>query len=431
MRLVSVSPVLLVALSTVNHVASFTPLPLYAKSPASIRSLTKSIHTTKSMISAQTHDNEDSLLLGGATDIPSVKKSTDPKSILELFAQDVLKNAKATMILAVMMLAMAPLPSNAVMSGGRIGGSISSPSRTSISPSRSRSYSPSRGYGGGYGGGYGPSVSGFASGYASGLGAGYLSAPRIGFSPFVSPYYARPYYGGAGIISYNPWPSLGQLVFFGGLALALSSALRKDTVEWGLPSSFDLDSTASPLGPGTSFVKISVALDVANRDDPSSILSVLTRLGQTSNTDSRRGIQNLTSQVALEVLRRKSSIISASTEYQHFKSRSQALREFNNQATKERSKFERENTRAYQVTEAGSKATMAVVTLVLSIDGDSTKVPRITSIEDVEESLRKIASDSKMDDCLQSVEILWTPEERSETLTLKDVIADYPTLRSV
>jgi uncharacterized membrane protein len=131
------------------------------------------------------------------------------------------------------------------------------------------------------------------------------------------------------------------------------------------------------------------------------------------------------------VLRRKSSIVSASTEFQHFRSRSQALREFNNQATRERSKFERENTRAYKATEPGSQATMAVVTLVLSIDGDSTKVPRITSLEDVEESLRKIASDSKMDDCLQSVEILWTPEERSETLALKDVIADYPTLRAV
>lgn len=138
------------------------------------------------------------------------------------------------------------------------------------------------------------------------------------------------------------------------------------------------------------------------------------------------------SKVALEVLRRKSSIISASTEYQHFKSRSQALREFNNQATKERSKFERENTRLHQaVTQGDSKATMAVVTLVLAIDGDSTKIPRIGNIADVEDALRKIASDSKMDDCLQSVEILWTPEERTETLTLKDVIADYPTLRSV
>lgn len=294
MRLVSAA--LLVALSTVNHVSSFTPSPQYAQGPASIRSYTNSIRTTKSMIMSQEHDSDDSMLLGGATDLGSVKKSTDPKCVLEQFAQDFLKNAKATMILAIMMLAMAPLPSNAVTSGGRIGGSFSSPSRTSISPSRSRSYSPSRAYGGGYGGGYGPSVSGFASGYASGLGAGYLSAPRIGFSPFVSPYYARPYYGGAGIISYNPWPSLGQLVFFGGLAFALSSVLRKDTVEWGLPSSLDIDSAVSPLGPGTSFIKISVALDVANRDDPSSILSVLNRLGQTSNTDSRRGIQNLTSQ---------------------------------------------------------------------------------------------------------------------------------------
>ena len=135
--------------------------------------------------------------------------------------------------------------------------------------------------------------------------------------------------------------------------------------------------------------------------------------------------------VALELLRRKSSIVSATSEYKHFKSRTQAQREFNNQATKERSKFERENTRLDQVSQGNSKATMAVVTLVLAIDGDSTKLPRIRNIADVEESLRVIASDSKMDDCLQSVEILWTPEDRSETLTLKDVIADYPSLTTV
>ena len=131
-------------------------------------------------------------------------------------------------------------------------------------------------------------------------------------------------------------------------------------------------------------------------------------------------------------MRRKSAIVSASTEYKHFKSRSEALREFNSQAIKERSKFERENTRLFKTsTESSSKATMAVVTMVFAIDGDSTKIPRIGSISDVEEALRKIASDSKMDDCLQSVEILWTPEDRSETLTMKDVIADYSTLRSV
>ena len=72
------------------------------------------------------------------------------------------------------------------------------------------------------------------------------------------------------------------------------------------------------------------------------------------------------------------------------------------------------------------------MTLVLAIDGDSTKIPtRIDSVADVEEALRKIASDSKIDDCLQSAEILWTPEDRTETLTLRDVVADYPDLRSI
>jgi uncharacterized membrane protein len=75
---------------------------------------------------------------------------------------------------------------------------------------------------------------------------------------------------------------------------------------------------------------------------------------------------------------------------------------------------------------------MAVVTLVLAIDGDSTQIPtKINSIGDVEEALRKIASDAKVEDCLQSVEILWTPEERTETLSRRDVLADYPELRTL
>ena len=74
---------------------------------------------------------------------------------------------------------------------------------------------------------------------------------------------------------------------------------------------------------------------------------------------------------------------------------------------------------------------MAVVTLVIAVDGDSTKLPKIRSIGDVEEALRRIASDFKVEDCHQSAEILWTPEDRSETLTRREVIADYPELYSV
>jgi len=80
------------------------------------------------------------------------------------------------------------------------------------------------------------------------------------------------------------------------------------------------------------------------------------------------------------------------------------------------------------------KATMAVVTIVALIDGDSTSKqlsPKINSIKDVESALSRIAADCKVDDCLRGAEILWTPEERDETLTMKDIFADYPSLRSV
>merc|ERR1712157_294938 len=78
------------------------------------------------------------------------------------------------------------------------------------------------------------------------------------------------------------------------------------------------------------------------------------------------------------------------------------------------------------------QATVVVVTLLLAIDGDSTKIPTsITSTRDIETALATIASDAMVDDCLQSAEILWSPEERTEVLSRRDIIADYPDLRSL
>ena len=80
------------------------------------------------------------------------------------------------------------------------------------------------------------------------------------------------------------------------------------------------------------------------------------------------------------------------------------------------------------------KATIAVVTILLQIDGDSTcntLSSTINSIRDVEQALSRIAADSQVDDGLKSVEILWTPVERDETLTMRDVLADYSDLRAI
>ncbi|KAL3770407.1 hypothetical protein ACHAW5_002324 [Stephanodiscus triporus] len=211
------------------------------------------------------------------------------------------------------------------------------------------------------------------------------------------------------------------------------------------------------LGPGASVIELSVALDVPNRDDPNSILSVLDRLSRTARTDSRVGVQDLTSRVALELLRRKSSIVAAHARGRHHADPGPAQREYNGVAIRERGKFQRETVSRYggvdyndpsssssssspsrrrgiPEDDSAGKATVAVVTILMLIDGDSTSraMPsRIGSVRDVEEALSRIAADAKADDCLRSAEILWTPEERDETLTMREVLADYPSLRSI
>ncbi|VEU36047.1 unnamed protein product [Pseudo-nitzschia multistriata] len=349
-------------------------------------------------------------------------------------------------VAAALAFALAFMPvseADAAATGGRMGGSFSAAPRQTISrPAQMRTYS-SPGYSAR------PRVTVAPSIGIGSYGYGY-STPY--FSPYVSPFAGPRVYGGTGVMTVSRGPSFFDLLFFGGFLFAVSSIFRQNnavstdawtssSVDWGTRSA------ESVLGPGTSVVKLSVALEVSDRDDRNSILSVLNRLSQSARTDSRIGIQNLSSQVALEILRRRSSIVSASSSTKHFRNREKALRDFQDRSIKERSKFENETVSKYGGVDyaasspslqgsganAGNtdNATMAVVTLVLAIDGDSTKLNKINSISDVEQALQKIAADSKVGDCLQSAEILWTPEARSETLGIRDVVADYPELRSV
>lgn len=204
----------------------------------------------------------------------------------------------------------------------------------------------------------------------------------------------------------------------------------------------------SVLGPGVSVIEMSVAMNVPNRDSASSILSVLNRLSNTARTDSRVGVQDLTSQVALELLRRKSYIVAAYARGRRYVDANSASREYDVVTVRERSKFQREGISRYggvvydaggrRLTEKGDTssdaATVAVITILMLIDGDSTSKSlssKISSIRDVEGALSRIASDAKADECLRGAEILWTPEERDETLTMREVLADYPSLRSI
>jgi uncharacterized membrane protein len=365
------------------------------------------------------------------------KRTTlQPDPVLFKYMKPVALATAAGLAILASTLAMTPLPADAAMSGGRMGGSFSA-------PSRSRSYG-----GGGGGGGYSRSYS--SGGYSGGY-RGRSSTTIIAPMPFYSPFYVPPppviYGGGVGAI---PTVSRGispfSLLFLGGFGFLFISSFFNNvrpTMETSWSEVIDNTSGTSALGSGTSVLSLSVAVEVPNRDDPSSLLSVLTRLSQTANTGDRKGVQNLTSQVALEVLRRKSSIQSASSDYQHFRDATKAERQFNKWSVEQRSKFEQENANVFSGVDRSVKvkrlpgnkvdanATMAVITLVMAIQGDSTKIPKISNLKCVEEALRKISSDAKVGDCLVSAEILWTPEDRSETLTRQEVIADYPELIDV
>lgn len=84
---------------------------------------------------------------------------------------------------------------------------------------------------------------------------------------------------------------------------------------------------------------------------------------------------------------------------------------------------------------------LALVSLNLSIRGDSTVLPAIRDRKDVLQALEVIAADSQVDDCLRSAEILWAPEPPdnndddgddaqydSNELTMEGLAADYPEL---
>lgn len=314
-----------------------------------------------------------------------------------------------------------------------MGGSYGGSSR-SRSPSSSRSYSsPSRSYSS-------PSRS-----YNRGYSRGYYSRPSVTVAPIIgSPGYGSYGYGVPTGVVVARGPSIVDFIFFlffAGVAVNVISGI----VNGGNNFSRSLDE-ASPLGKGVSVVQVSVALNVPRRNSPSSILTFLDQLSRTASTDSRVGISNLVSQVALELIRQKPYIFAANTEYKHFRDNDEkkATRYFNNVAVEERGKFEREGTNKYggvDYSTAGNKlsdqqelsaqATSAVVTILIEIDGDETKLPQINNINDLQRALTTLATDVKVEDCLRSAEVLWTPEDPDDVLSDKDVIIDYPKLRSV
>eukprot|EP01082_Thalassiosira_pseudonana_P014651 g13416.t1 g13416 contig8:639146-640230(-) len=198
-----------------------------------------------------------------------------------------------------------------------------------------------------------------------------------------------------------------------------------------------------PLGKGITVGKFQVALSVtgAERTSPDSIFAILAENARNNqdkfDDDYEDGygdssLSKMCHQVCLSLLRKSDDWIAACSDSQWFKGEEAGKAEslYNQWADREAAKFEKE-----YVPEAGSSSeaspTVAVVSLIVEIQGDETSFDRAGfSLAETKRILTSIASDCRVEggDCLNAVEVFWTPSEPSEVLTERDTILDFPEL---
>ena len=104
---------------------------------------------------------------------------------------------------------------------------------------------------------------------------------------------------------------------------------------------------------------------------------------------------------------------------------------YNLWADREACKFEKEYIPPETTGRATADGTVAVISLVIEIQGDETNFNRAGySLSETKSILTSIASDCRVEggDCLNAFEVFWTPSEPTEVLTERDTIIDFPEL---
>ena len=189
------------------------------------------------------------------------------------------------------------------------------------------------------------------------------------------------------------------------------------------------------LGKGITVGKVQIALDCINRG-PDSIFALLERSANNGGSEPWE-LAQLSNSVCLALMRKSDEWVGACSDSKWFKwddaGKAESL--YNDWANREAAKFEKE-----YVPSSGSGAdsdavpggpTTVVVSIILEIQGDTTKFEGAGfSIAGTKEVLSSIASDVNVEggECLNAVEVFWTPSDKDEVLTKQDLIMDFPEL---
>lgn len=188
------------------------------------------------------------------------------------------------------------------------------------------------------------------------------------------------------------------------------------------------------LGKGITVGKVQVALMSRDRSD-NSIFGLLEDHA-TNTGDQPQELARMANDVCLDLMRKSDDWVAACSFSKWFKADDAGKAEsfFNDLANKEAAKFEKDYIPDDDRDRSDGLSTLVVVSLILEIQGDSTKFDGAGySIAGTKEVLASIASDCLVDDgyCVNAVEVFWTPGEPQEVLTRADMILDFPELIDV
>jgi len=314
-------------------------------------------------------------------------------------------------------------------SGGRAGGGSfrrSSPSRSSSSPSRSS------------GGGYRPSYPSQGGGgyYRGGGGTVVVPVPVPGGPPVYRDTYPR----SPGYPSSSGAYSTGSSNSFLGLIFALLAfGLPLGLVLWvayNLLRSRKGGGYGGGVGRGgelendvVTVTKIQVALLAQARY----IQEDLTKLATEIDTSTPQGIQQFLQEAVLSLLRAPENWSHVSTSSQTVKNLAEAEALFNKLSIAERSKFSVET-----LSNVGGKisrkqdfrpdpdegpASYIVVTLLLGTAHDKPMIGAIHNSTELQDALQQLAA--LPPDYLMVFEVLWSPQDPSDSLTYDELLTEY------
>lgn len=190
---------------------------------------------------------------------------------------------------------------------------------------------------------------------------------------------------------------------------------------------------------GATVVRLQLAFNVMERDSRS-VLRQLEQLADNADASTNQGIERLAADTALLLMRRRNEWLSCGGSVRHFSDDDTALRQFDREVNSEAAKFERENSFPLNsVPGSGQgKATVAVVMAVACLMGDCEDEvlagARAAAGEPVlsgdaaaaKRALEEMASAGPGE--VFAFELMWVPDDNDESLSMDDIIMDWPEL---